>query len=173
MQALGKLIAPAVLVSSIGASGQQSANWKEYVFPKDGFALTSPSAPNPHPDMQLLDATAYTMGFPRTNEAITLRVLHQPHDCSTYLNELKTGVQAGKQPGADASSLKDISISGFPGVQYDWSVNPARVMQERYYCVRNQFYSFAIARPAREPLSQEAKRVLSSFRLISQQPHQK
>jgi len=160
-----------MLLSSIAGSGQRAAaKWTEYVFVKDGFAITSPAAPNPHRSTQLGDATAYTVHFPDTNEGITLRVLHQPHECGTYLGELKRGVLAGKQAGVNPSSLKDISINGYDGVRYESNLKPDRMLEERYYCVKNRFYAFAIIRSADQPLSADATRLLSSFRLISDTP---
>jgi len=164
-------IAGLLLLLLANASGQEAAaKWAEYMFAKDGFAITSPFAPNPHPDTQLADSTAYTIHFPSTDEAITLKVLHQPHDCDTYLSELKSGVLARKQPGVNPSSLKEISINGCKGVQYESHVNPDRVLQERYYCAKNLFYAFAIVHPAHRPLSADANRLLDSFRLIPDQP---
>jgi hypothetical protein len=169
-----ELIILIALLMSIIAVGQKArAEWKEYVFPADRFALTAPSAPNPHRDVIFKDATAYTVNLPTTDEGVTLRVMHEPHDCSTYLGELKSGTLAGKQPGVDRSSVKDISINAHPGVQYEWRVNPARVIQERYYCVDNQFYAFAIDHPSNRPLSPQATRLLASFRLIPKAPGQK
>jgi hypothetical protein len=75
------------------------------------------------------DTTAYTIHFPNTNEGITLRVLHQPHECGAYLSDLKSGVLAKKQRRVDPSSLKDISINGYQGVQYESKVNPQRVLR--------------------------------------------
>jgi hypothetical protein len=159
-----------LLSCTAGSSQRIAAKWAEYVFAKDGFAITSPTAPNPHPETQLGDATAYTVHFPATNEGITLRVLHQPHECATYLGELKRGVLARKQAGVNPSSLKDISISGCEGVQYESKLNPDRVLQERYYCIKNRFYAFAIIHSAHQSLSADATRLLDSFHLISDKP---
>ena len=59
---------------AFGQSGK--AQWKEYVFASDGFALTAPYAPKPHPDANIADATVYTIHLP-DDSAVTLRVLNQ------------------------------------------------------------------------------------------------
>jgi hypothetical protein len=174
MRVQSELIVLIALITSFVAAAQKAGTeWKEYVFSADNFAVTAPYAPSPHPDIAFKDATAYTVNFPNTDDGVTLRVMHEPHDCGAYLGALKSGVQAGKQPGADPSSLKDISFDGHPGVQYEWRVNQSRIIQERYYCINNHFYAFFIDHPKNRPLSAQVTRLISSLRLLANVSGQK
>jgi hypothetical protein len=83
----------ALTTSFVAAAQKAGTEWKEYVFSADNFAVTAPYAPSPHPDIAFKDATAYTVNFPNTDDGVTLRVMHEPHDCSAYLGALKSGVK--------------------------------------------------------------------------------
>src|SRR2546428_5463949 len=98
---------------------QQQLGWKEYVYSSAGFAITLPHDPNPHRDPTMPEMTAYTVHL-SPQAAFTLRVSSQTRDCPATLKQLKDGALAGKQPGLVAGSLKDVSVSGRPGVEWEF-----------------------------------------------------
>jgi len=162
----------ALSFAALAFSQSEKTQWKEYVFASDGFALTLPYAPKPHPDANLADATVYTIDLPNADDGtVTLRVLHQPRDCLATLGQLKEGALTGRAPGADASSVKDVFIDGHPGMEYQWKVSPARVVLERHYCIDGRFYTFSTAWPSAYPLPAAATRIMKSFRLVKPDSH--
>jgi len=89
---------------------------KEYVFADDGFAITLPEAPNPHPDAALPDMTVYTVSI-LPGAILSFRVSHENRDCMEGLAQLKDDARKGKSHG-DPSSVKDVSIDGYLGVKF-------------------------------------------------------
>jgi hypothetical protein len=151
---------------SVLASSQARKAWKEYVYAQDGFALRAPHDPDAHVDAALPDSTAYTVRL-SPDDVITIRVPHEKRDCNAVLGKLRDGVRNGKMQKSRASSLKEVSISGHPGLEYEWNVSPSTVTRERYYCVNGQFYILSGSRSGDRPLSVEATRILESFRLVA------
>jgi hypothetical protein len=146
----------------------EKMSWKEYVYETDGFALTVPSEPTPHPDAIFPETTDYSVTPHGAYWGITLRVMHQNRDCSATLGELKTGANNGKG-GTDPSSVRDISIAGHPGVEYrskiEWA-KPPQVSLERYYCVNGRFYIFTLEWESARQLPPEGMRIMDSFHLL-------
>ena len=143
---------------------RQNASWKEYTFADDGFAITLPDATTPHPDATLPETTVYTVSVP-PDAKLSLRVSHQDRDCATTLAQLKDGALKGKA-GIDPSSLIEISINGYPGVEYQYKLGPGFYSSDRFYCVNGRFYMFSIAWPLNQSRPATAMRVLNSFRLL-------
>lgn len=85
--------------------------WKEYVYAEDGFAITLPEDPHPHPDASLADTTVYTVVVPPQGN-LSLRVLRQERDCAATLD----GGLKGKA-GIDPLSVKEVSVAGHPGLE--------------------------------------------------------
>ncbi len=146
--------------------------WKEYVFPEDGFAIAWPYKLQPHPALVIPNANAYAVMLPG-GATVVLRVTHrdQPRDCNSVLRLLKNGVVAGKAPGAEVSTLKELSIDGFPGLEYLWQ-HGDRTDLERYYCVTGRMYVFSAGRASNTQFPAAVTRILNSFRLLNEAPPQ-
>ena len=155
----------ALSFASLAFGQSEKVQWKEHIFASEGFALTVPYAPKPHRDANVADATVYTINLPNAS-TVTLRVLHKPRDCRATLGQLKDGAVGGRAPGAEPSSVKDVSIDGHPGIEYRWNLAPARVVLERHYCVDGRFYTFSVGWPGAHPLPAAATRIMNSFRLV-------
>jgi hypothetical protein len=143
----------------------QNSEWKEYAFPEDGFAITLPEAPHPHPDAALPEMTVYTVSLP-PNSKFSLRVSHQDRDCAATLSELRDGALKGKS-GIDPKSVKDVSVAGHPGLEYQYKLGSDRFSADRFYCVNGRFYTFSTSWPSAQPLPQAGTRIVSSFRLLN------
>jgi len=148
---------------------RQILSWKEYIFEDDGFAITLPEAPNPHADATLPEMTVYSVSVP-PNTRLSLRVSHQNRDCGATLAQLKDGALKGKS-GIDPSSVMDVSISGYPGVEYQYKLGPGFSSSDRFYCVNGRFYTFSTAWPLNESRPATAMRILNSFRLVGTASH--
>lgn len=152
--------------------------WKEVVYSKDAFALTAPYPPLPQADPEVADTTVYAVKIPnRKNVSLTLRVmvLGEPQECSANLARLK-GMLTGTAPsgnasaavvsGVDASSVKDLTIDGYHGIEYKHTLGPSRMGLKRSYCAGDRFYAFAASWPAAQGVPQTVLRIMDSIRLL-------
>jgi hypothetical protein len=167
MRSVGLMVA-----FSFGATGvaqtttNKGGEWKNYKYPNAGFAVTFPHDPNPHNDPTMPEMTAYTVHF-SSRAGLTLRVSSQTRDCAATLKQLRDGALSGKQPGLIAKSLKDVSVSGYPGIEWEFRAQPGVQQFERYVCAEGKFYFFAASWPSSEQKPQDLDRVLNSFKLLN------
>ena len=138
---------------------------KEYVFADDGFAITLPEAPNPHPDAALPEMTVYTVSI-LPGAILSFRVSHENRDCMEGLAQLKDDARKGKSHG-DPSSVKDVSIDGYLGVKFQYA---NRSSSDRFYCVNGRFYTFSSNWPSTQPCPAAITRIINSFRLLNAEP---
>lgn len=163
------LVALAVLTfanGTVSVAQNKVATWKEYLYPEDGFAILLPDTPRKHPDANLPDTTAYSVNI-NPDYALTLRVRRESRECSAVLGQLREGVLTGKARGSIPSSLKDLSLNGQSGLEYEWNVSDERVVRERYYCGEARIYIFAVNRERNQPLLPAAAKIINSFRLLN------
>jgi hypothetical protein len=147
-------------------SQQEKSTWKEYRSAVDGFALTVPTLPTPHDSPAFPGATAYLIPLKEPDSGVVLRVKNEGHDCSGVIALLKSG----KKSSADASSVRDLSIEGHPGVEYRWKKSSSYTILERWYCVDARLYVFSVNWPTAQSFPTEATIILDSFRLLSKEP---
>ncbi|PYY19618.1 MAG: hypothetical protein DMG60_03605 [Acidobacteria bacterium] len=153
-----------LVAGQMPAYGQQAWHWKEYIYERDGFAVTLPQAPNPHTDPNLPSATVYTIHL-SVESALSIRALPDPRSCTDTLGQLKSGALAGKQPGVDLASVKEISVAGYSGVEYsthrpDWNT------YERYVCANGSYYIFTARWPSDKVRPVVIDRIVGSLRLL-------
>ncbi len=149
-----------------GSLLQAQSAWKEYIYPQDGFAVMLPYEPSPHQDSNNPDITVYTVRV-EGKVGLSIRVVHENRDCAATLGLLRDGAKAGRQPGIDLPSIREFSLNGYPGVEYEYGVESDQKHYERYYCVNKRFYIFSFGWPDTQPKPQEALRVIRSFRLLA------
>jgi hypothetical protein len=143
---------------------RQTASWKEYTFADDEFAITLPDATNPHPDAALPEMTVYTVPV-SPDTKLSLRVSHQNRDCAATLSQLRDGALKGKS-GIDPSSIIDVSIGGYSGLEYQYKLGANFLASDRFYCGNGRFYTFSIAWPSNQSRPTAAMRIVNSFRLL-------
>jgi hypothetical protein len=144
---------------------QSQTVWKEYVFADDRFAITLPDLPKRHADATLPEFTVYSVSLPG-NAMLSLRVSRQDRDCAATLAQLKDGALNGKS-GIDPSSVKNPSIDGNQGLEYEYTVSRDGGSSDRFYCVNGRFYAFSIRWLGTQVPPASVDRVLSSFHLLS------
>lgn len=153
------------LFGAVLTFGQHAAlSWKEYAFAEDGFAITFPAPPHPHPDPKLPDITVYSAFLPST-ALVSVRVAHRLRNCNATLAQLKEGALKGKD-GIDPSSVKDVSISGYVGTEYQYRFSADRTRSDSYYCVNERFYVISADWPGAKPRPPDMNRIVKSFRLL-------
>src|ERR1051326_5078381 len=143
-------LAFAIFVPALSFAQIEKKAWTDMTYAADGFAITVPYPPVPHADPSVRDATTYPIFLPHEPQTkLTLRVIHKQRDCSVDLALLKERASgkaiADGAPASrvDISSIKDVSIQGYRGLEYLWQVNSSTMGLERYYCVKGQFYVFS------------------------------
>jgi hypothetical protein len=147
-------------------------SWKEYVYANDGFAVTLPYAPTPHPDPNNTNITVYTV-HPSADISVSLRVVNETRDCASTLSTLKDGALHGRQPRQpiDPLSVKEFSVNGYPGVEYQFQSGPGHTTYDRYYCVTGKFYIFSADWAGNGAKPSAVTHIVNSFRLLSPGAH--
>jgi len=152
--------------SNVSFAQSKEPTWKEYSYPEDGFAIMLPHAPRKHPDKNIPDTTAYSVNI-NPDYAFTLRVRRNARDCNAVLDQLRGGVLSGKARGSNPSSLKNVTLNGHSGLEYEWNVSDEKVARERYYCGEGRIYILAVNRQRNEPLLPAAAKIINSFRMLN------
>ena len=147
----------------------QSSNpqWKEYVYPDDGFAITLPAAPNPHKDGGDRHINVYTVQMGKT--VFSLRAVSRLMDCETALAELWDKAENNLDPNEPMvkGSLKQVSLSGMKGLEYATDLGAGERSLHRFHCAdSHKFYIFRVGYSGRQQPA-EVGRILNSFHLVS------
>lgn len=162
MRKKGHIVFLSVLAcAAVAVAQQQPEHWKEYIFAEGGFAITLPEAPKPHTDASIPDMTVYSA----PKAMLTLRVSHQNRDCSNTLGQLRNGASQGKS-GIDSTSVRELSIEGYPGLEYEWRREGGFTAADRFYCVNGKFYSFSTSWHTGQSELEAARKAIDSFRLL-------
>jgi hypothetical protein len=155
-----------------GSRQHQIVSWREYIFADHGFALTLPEAPVTNSDARFPEMTVYTVSV-LPDSKLSLRVSQQDRDCAAtlaQLAQLKDGALKDKS-GTDPSSVKEVSIDGHPGLEYQPRSGAERSLSDRFYCVNGKFYWFSSNWPSAQPRPAGVNRIVSSFRLPDTSSH--
>jgi hypothetical protein len=153
-------------------SKQSSANkqpqWREYVYPQDGFAITLPYAPRPHYDAGDRHINVYTVTMGKT--VVSLRAISRLMDCETGLADLWDKADSNKDPKEPVvrGSLKQVSLAGMKGLQYETDFGSGERSLHRFHCAdEHKFYIFNVGYAGKQP-PPEVARIINSFHLVSQ-----
>jgi hypothetical protein len=160
-----------LLVLVCGALAQKSAGtqWKEYAYPDAGFAVTEPVGPRIYPDPKAPDVRVYHWDL-APNILFVIHSGNRPN-CLQVVENFKAALQRGDSKDIVPGSMKDISLSGNPGVEYEWREGTARRTLSRLYCAKEKAYDLTVAYPASQAKPIMADRVFSSFRLLNAGSH--
>jgi hypothetical protein len=153
-----KRLVAAILFTVALANCQTKEQWKEYSFPKDGFAISAPSAPVVHPDPQNSEVRVYSFQFD-PNTRLAIRVADWKIDCDAKLKQLK-------ENAPPTSQLRELSLGKHIGIESiePSSTRPGTTVTERLFCLEDKVIMLSIGYPAKST-SQAVKRTLDSFRL--------
>src|SRR5260221_6447649 len=113
---LSRLILALILACSAVAqqrSAEPQTRWKEYSYPKDGFAVIAPSSPDIHSDAVTPDVRVYRW---QLGSGVTLSI-----HTGVRPNCVETLVQAREDLRKDADhgipgSVRDLSLNGNSGL---------------------------------------------------------
>ena len=142
--------------------------WKEYVYPSAGFAVTLPSDPKPHDDYEHSGITTYTVHM-TPQLGLTLRVTKYKKDCASTLNEIREKARRGDDPNLIPGSFKDVTVKGYPGLEWQSAPPTTPFTQyDREICVDGQFYMFTARWLKGLPKPESVQRIVNSLRSLSQ-----
>lgn len=160
-----------LLILVCGAPAQKSTGpqWKEYAYPDAGFAVTAPASPRIYPDPKAPDVRTYHWDL-APNISFIIHSGNRPN-CFQVVEKFKAALQTGDSKDIVPGSMKDISLSGYPGVEYEWREGTVRTTLSHLYCAKERAYHLALAYPASQARPAMADRLFSSFRLLNPASH--
>lgn len=178
------ILALCIFFTVLGLS--QSAEWKEYVYAKEGFAISAPLEPWIHP--RYLDGgkgeglIGHSYLFPLTSQeqegsayefllAVNLRRDTDQRTPEQVLNDAKTqyasyfGTSFKLASPATVIYEKPISLGKYPGIEFEMQHENIRCFG-RFYVVDRRAYSLTVRTQTQLPFREEMQRWYRSFRLI-------
>lgn len=150
-----------------GALAQKTkqAQWKEYIYPEDKFAISALASPGIYPDPQASDVQIYRWEL-APQVIFTIHTGIRPN-CLNVLATLKSSPPKSRFGENVPGSMKDISLNGYKGLEYETHLTTGRRAFERLYCTTQKSYSVTVAFPGNQTRPLEADRMFSSFRIIN------
>ena len=151
----------------VGQTPSKQMEWKEYVYPSAGFAITLPFDPHPHDDPTAPDVTVYTVHLSPTL-VVTFRATNYKQDCEPVWNETRELARRGAQPNLVKGSFRDVTMQGYSGMEWQLAVPTVGYAEyDRNVCVERRFYMFSSRWPVGKEMPQSIKRILNSIRFLS------
>jgi hypothetical protein len=181
MHRTAKLRLTAILILSFVIAGlsqtnSQQVEWKEYVYPEHGFAVTLPNDPHPHKSSQMPDGTTYSVSLPG-GARLSLHTMKASDNCvqvaidsqaSAYKRRTSNSV-AAESNGFKAISFREANGSGYRGIEFVQQVPNGQMDYERWMCAPNRLYVFTSAWNSSEQQPHEIERIVKSFRLLTKE----
>lgn len=153
------------------ASGQKSSaqksaqQWREFVFPQDGFAITLPYSPRPYYDGGDRHINVYSVQLGKT--VVTLRAISRLMDCETALSDQWDTANSKETNNLIKNSLKQISPPGMKGLEYETELGSGERSLHRFQCAdEHRFYIFSAGYAGKQRPA-DVDRIIKSFHLVS------
>jgi hypothetical protein len=142
-------------------------DWKEFVYPNAGFAITLPSDPHPHDDPTASGVTAYTVHL-SPQVVVTFRTMKDKIDCLQTLNQTRDLARRGAEPNLKKGSFKEVTVQSYPGLEWQTEVPVVGFAEyDRNVCVNGRFYMFAARWPMGQQMPHTVLRILNSLRFLN------
>lgn len=162
------IVTSTCLLSSVLLAQNRTTGWKEYSYPNEGFAVSLPDTPRIHPDRTLANATAYSVSL-TPDFAFTIRAV-RGRNCVAALQQLKAKA-LNSSDVLSRETMKDVSLQGHQGIDYEETVSDERVGHWRYICGdASTVYMLGVDREKSQPLMPAAVKIIDSFRLLRAKP---
>jgi hypothetical protein len=170
MQALRNAGVTAICLCCGVLTWSQTAQWKEFVYQDDGFAISAPSQPIMQKRMMKplageVEAHVYFIPAPEYQMMVMYAPLH-PKDKRTPQQALEDAKKGPAVSGARLLSQKSIMLGKYPGLEMETEDDDNHQLG-RFYAVNRRMYTLAIAVPKGRPFPAEAKHWLESFRIVA------
>jgi hypothetical protein len=151
------------------AAQPQRQRWTEHTYPKDGFAISAPATVEVHEESN--GVRVYSIQVSRES----LFSIHvgetsaSEMQCSTMLKDRHLRDQENQVQPIFPGTMKEINISGHPGVEYENKMDIDQVTYHviwREYCVESKGFFLGFFYPINQPRPGVANRLLDSFHLL-------
>jgi hypothetical protein len=183
MITLLRRIFPAFLLVAATAAAPAIAEWIDYPYPSEGFAVTSPSPPafSEEPVSTSngpVPARRYTIGIGEDG-AVIIAIMDIPALTKDSLKHMDAAAIQARLQGGKGGLIKavngkllterDVTTGGTTGVQFEVSMS-AGIMKVRIFLANERLYQLIAVRPAEMKSSPDEDRILDSFRLLPPPP---
>jgi hypothetical protein len=158
-------LAGACLAEKHPAAKQPTQQWRAYVYPDDGFAITLPAQTTPHNDGGDKHIHVYTVRL-QGGTIFNLRAVHRLMDCETTLADLWDKADNNKDPHEPVirGSLKEVSLAGLRGLEYETGQSAERSLH-RFHCGDKIFYIFSAGYKGKRPA--DVNKIINSFQVVN------
>ena len=149
-----------------GAPAQQpKQQWRSYVYPDDGFAITLPTQPIPKNDGGDRHIHVYTIRL-ADGSVFSVRAVKRLMDCETTLADLWDKADGNKDPQEPVirGSLKQVSLAGLQGLEYETG-QPGAHNLHRFHCGNKIFYIISAGYKGKRPA--DVDRIINSFQVVN------
>ena len=162
---VGAPLAQKSLAQKHAQTKQQTAQWRPYVFPDDGFAITLPAPVTPRNDGGDRHIHVYTVRL-QDGTIFNLRAVHKLMDCETTLADLWDKADANKDPREPVirGTLKQVDLSGLRGLEYETGSSNERSLH-RFHCGDKIFYIISAGYKGKRPA--DVTKIIGSFQVVN------
>jgi hypothetical protein len=147
------------------AKQQGQQQWRPYVYPDDGFAITLPAQTTPRNDGGDRHIHLYTVRL-ADGTIFNLRAVHRLMDCETTLADLWDKADGNKDPKEPVirGTLKQVSLAGLQGLEYETGTSSERNLH-RFHCGNKIFYIISAGYKGKRPA--DVNRIINSFQVVN------
>jgi hypothetical protein len=144
---------------------QQTAQWRPYVFPDDGFAVTLPAQVTPRNDGGDRHIHLYTVRL-ENGTIFNLRAVHKLMDCETTLADLWDKADSSKDSKEPVirGTLKQVDLAGLRGLEYETGSSEERNLH-RFHCGDKIFYIISAGYKGKRPA--DVNKIINSFQVVN------
>jgi len=149
----------------------QSAQWKEYEYPADGFAISAPAKPvsqDQQTSTVIGQLQSHTYMIELGGDAgVVVSVTDFGKGPNVNAKEMLQGAKEGslKSTNSKLVSEKEILLDGNPGLEFDFEAS-AYHGHARYYIVRGRLLALMSIAPATQPIAPVTGKIFDSLRLL-------
>jgi hypothetical protein len=143
------------------------ADWQEYVFPAQGFAVSGPFEPEVAQARSNAGQSGQVVRFDGDQSLFMIGVMKLPAGAQPDAGEVLKGSLAGtlEPVGGQVTSVQAITLDGAPGIDAEFRA-PQIHGRYRAYVANGTLYQLSSLAPIDMPVDQDTLKWLVSFRLL-------
>jgi hypothetical protein len=158
-----------MLLACVASVSAQSSDWKEYVYPDDGFAVSFPSEPTLHTSMVPLkvggETEMHQYAIDEGDYALLAIVSYAPSGDVVSLTAARDGAVSAVK--GRIVSERALSLGNYPGLQVEIEMDATHARaRARDYAVGRRLYQLISVATSDKPISVDTTRFFASFRLV-------